>query len=200
MVTNINFSVSHAQRANVNEVNKERDEKIASFFKNIERRLIERKPRMKSIHQALQQLSSIGGYAHDEEEIMHSLRTCQRYQNDPRDNYLQKKFFDQASTLPKHLENLLDGLLGQRLLNADIMAILSDANQVNKLKGGIMLELVLSGCCFSVATENYKNKWRHFFSSSRRDSVCTKSIRRCATPPHLPGKLNALKIGKYTFE
>ena len=111
------------------ETNNDREEVIA-HFERIERQLNGLKDDIESIHKEIKTLSVTAGYSVQEVEIKYCLSIFRQYLEHPDDQHTRDVFYKQAVTLPKHLEALIDGLLGQNAFNVDIMLALRDAIQV----------------------------------------------------------------------
>ena len=111
------------------ETNNDREEVIA-HFERIERQLNGLKDDIESIHKEIKTLSVTAGYSVHEVEIKYCLSIFRQYLEHPDDQHTRDVFYKQAVTLPKHLEALIDGLLGQNAFNVDIMLALRDAIQV----------------------------------------------------------------------
>jgi uncharacterized protein (UPF0335 family) len=114
------------------EANNDREEVIA-HFERIERQLDGLKDDIESIHREIKTLGVTAGYSVHEVEIKYCLSTFRQYLEHPDDEHARDVFYKQAVTLPKHLEALIDGLLGQNAFNVDIMLALRDAIQVRIL-------------------------------------------------------------------
>ena len=75
--------------------------------------------------------SSIVGYSQDEKVIKSVFNTLLNYLFEKTDEHKRAAFFKHATSLPKHVSNLFDGLLGKSRLNGDIMTFFKDKHQVN---------------------------------------------------------------------
>jgi hypothetical protein len=111
------------------ETNNDREE-VISHFERIERQLDGLKDDIESIHREIKTLGVTAGYSVHEVEIKYCLSTFRQYLEHPNDEHARDVFYKQAVTLPKHLEALIDGLLGQNAFNVDILLALRDAIQV----------------------------------------------------------------------
>lgn len=102
-----------------------------TYFKEMESQLnVNNIVQIDIVHQGIQKRNSTS-YSDTSNEIMYSLTALLEFLDDPMDEDLEKDFYNQATTIPTHLETLFNGLLGRNDSNADIMDTLRDLNKVS---------------------------------------------------------------------
>lgn len=100
------------------------------YFKEIELQLYKHETEINSVLEAIKQMSLVT-YSEPEIEIKNGLKTLQQHLVNPMDKEMQTEFYEQAVKLDKHLKSLIDGLLGRKFFNADIMIKLRDLKKVS---------------------------------------------------------------------
>lgn len=88
--------------------------------------------KIKSLLKKMRKWMVISGYTDDESLIKNSLWYLDRHLHNPDDKESLKDFHKLAVKLPRHINNILDGMLGRNSLSADIMIELRKADKVRK--------------------------------------------------------------------
>ena len=129
----INSIVQMFDKLTDNKNHQELLEGLKTQLQRIEIELDGLQKEIESIHREMKLLGITAGYSRHEEEIKYSISTLHQYLENKEDEQSREAFFQQAATLPKHLEAIIDGLLGRNAFNIDIIAALRDVTQVSSI-------------------------------------------------------------------
>ena len=106
-------------------------EDLVAYYDRLSDELNELKDEIQSIHRDILKLGVVAGYAKSESAIKSNLNLLRRHLRHPDDEHIRNEFYTKAAGLSKHVENIIDGMLGRNAFNADIMTSMQKANQVN---------------------------------------------------------------------